>query len=205
MKGKFITFEGSEGSGKSTQAKLLCRYLKEQHKKVLHIREPGGVILSEMIRKMLLDVKNKTMTKECEMLLYMAARAQLVEEIIAPALRKGIIVVCDRFLDSTVAYQGYGCGMDIALIKSVGRFVTRGINPDLTFLLDVGAKKGLQRAGKFKDRIESRSLGYHNRVRQGYLAIARREPNRVKLIETKGTKSDTQEEIRRFVSRLLNP
>lgn len=204
MRGKFITFEGSEGSGKSTQAKLLCRYLKEKHKKVLHIREPGGVIISELIRKILLDVKNKKMTKECEMLLYMAARAQLVEEVIAPALKKGVIVVCDRFLDSTVAYQGYGCGMDIGLIRKVGQFVTRGFNPDLTFLLDVGAKKGLQRAGKFKDRIESRSLGYHNRVRQGYLAIARQESGRVKLIETRGKKTDTQNEIRRFVNRLLH-
>ena len=165
MKAKFITFEGFEGSGKSTQARLLCRYLKSKGKNVLHIREPGGVVISEKIRGILLDVKNKGMGKICETLLYMAARAQLVEEIIAPALKKGRTVICDRFLDSTLAYQGYGAGVDLAFIRQTGKAATKNIAPDLTLLFDIPVKKGLARTGKVKDRIELRSLQYHNRVR----------------------------------------
>ena len=203
MKGTFITFEGSEGSGKSTQARALCRYLKSRRKKVLHIREPGGVKISEAIRNILLNVKNAGMDDICEMLLYMAARAQLVKEVIAPALNKGVVVLCDRFLDSTVAYQGYGNGIGIKFIKSVGNAVVRGIRPDLTFIFDLGVKKGLSRAGKNKDRIESRSLDYHQRVRNGYLAIARREPRRIKVIKATGSRAEIQEIIRQYVERIL--
>ncbi|MDP8264113.1 MAG: dTMP kinase [Candidatus Aceula lacicola] len=203
VKGKFITFEGSEGCGKSTQAKLLCSYLKKKKKKVMHIREPGGIKISEKIRNILLDVRNKEMTKECEVLLYMAARAQLVEEIIAPALKKGIIVVCDRFLDSTLAYQGYGCGIDVKLIKRVGFFATTGIAPDVTFLLDMETSKGLSRIQQSKDRIEQRSLKYHNLVRQGYLALARKEPKRIKVIEGNDSKEKIQEVIQALVLKAL--
>src|SRR4030042_1167272 len=123
MKGVFITFEGSEGCGKSTQAKLLYEYLKKKGKRVIYLREPGGTGISEKIRDVLLEPRNH-ISGECEMLLYMAARAQLVEEIIRPALDKDKIVICDRFLDSTVAYQGYGLGMDIGFIKKIGRLTT---------------------------------------------------------------------------------
>ena len=122
MKGRLITFEGSEGSGKSTQAKMVYQYLQERNKAVLYIREPGGVSISESIRKILLDIKNKHMTNECETLLYMAARSQLVEELITPALKKGVVILCDRFLDSTVVYQGYGNGIDIDFIKRIGKY-----------------------------------------------------------------------------------
>ena len=203
MKGKFITFEGSEGSGKSTQSGLLFRYLKSKRKKVLHIREPGGVKISEKIRGILLDAKNIGMDDICETLLYMAARAQLVKEVIAPALKKGMIVICDRFLDSTVAYQGYGNGVDVGFIKYLGKFATRGIAPDLTFVFDLGVKKGLSRTGKVKDRIEQRSLEYHNRVRSGYLTLARRESKRVKIISADGSKTEIQNIIRSHVSHLL--
>src|SRR3989338_2255774 len=144
-KGKFITFEGSEGSGKSTQAMLVYQHLKRQRKPVLFIREPGGVKISEAIRNILLNVENKSMTDEAEMLLYMAARAQLVGEVILPALKKGKIVLCDRFLDSTIVYQGYGNGVNLDAIKSVGKFATRGIAPDLTLLFDIDTRKGLSR------------------------------------------------------------
>ncbi len=203
LKGKFITFEGSEGCGKSTQAKLLCQFLRKQKKNVLHIREPGGIKISENIRKILLDVRNKEMTKECEVLLYMAARAQLVDEIISPALKKGTIVVCDRFLDSTIAYQGYGCGIDVSFINKLGKFATRDILPDATFLLDMEIRKGLSRIRSTKDRIEERSLKYHNRVRQGYLAIARKESKRVKVIKANRSMSEIQTCVEEVIRKLL--
>lgn len=203
VKGKLITFEGSEGSGKSTQIKLMYAYLKRNKGKVLLLREPGGVALSEKIRQILLDVKNKGMARECEMLLYMAARAQLVQEIIEPALKRGTIILCDRFLDSTIVYQGYGCGMDIGLIKSVGSLATRGIKPDLTFFFDIETEKGLKRILRKKDRIESRPLLFHNRVRSGYRELARMEPERIKLIQGTLTKEEIHAKVKNFVNQLL--
>ena len=203
MRGQFITFEGSEGSGKSTQAALVYDYLRRRGLPVLNIREPGGVKISEAIRKILLNVENKAMTGECETLLYMAARAQLVSEIIAPALKKGVIVLCDRFLDSTVAYQGYGNGGDIKFIKTLGRFVTRGVVPDLTLLFDIDTKQGLSRTNRVKDRIELRSIEYHNRVRQGYLALARRESKRIKVIKVDDGKEKIFERVKMLIDKLL--
>lgn len=203
MKGKFITFEGSEGCGKSTQSKLLYLYLKNKGYRVVYLREPGATRISEKIRKILLDAKNRTMAPECEMLLYMAARAQIVDEIIKPSLSQGKIIICDRFLDSTVAYQGYGLGMDISLIKNIGYFVTQGINPDLTILLDVPLKKGLQHRAKTGDRIEQRSLAYHQRVRKGYFKLAELSPKRIKIVKLDKDKSVTQARIRKLVGRFL--
>ncbi len=202
-KGKFITFEGAEGSGKSTQGALLYDYLKTRKKNVLLIREPGSVKISEAIRRILLDVKNTKMTKACETLLYMAARSQLFEEVIAVALKKGAIVLCDRFLDSTIVYQGYGCGIDVNFIKQLGRFATGGIQPDLTFLFDIETKKGLSRKGKIKDRIELRPLVYHNRVRQGYLDLAQQEPERITVIKAECSREEIFAIVRRSVDRLL--
>lgn len=203
MKGKLITFEGSEGSGKSTQIKLIFDYLKKQKRKVLLLREPGGVEISEKIRRILLDVKNDRMAKECEMLLYMAARAQLVKEILAPALRDGTIVLCDRFLDSTICYQGYGCGMDIDLIQRIGQFATQGIKPHLTFVFDIATEEGLNRISREKDRIENRPVSYHARVRLGYRELAKMEPRRVKLIQGNLGKEEIHEEVKSFVNPLL--
>jgi len=204
MRGKFITFEGSEGSGKSTQVKLLCAFLKKKGLSVLFLREPGGVQISEKIRQILLDAKNKRMTKICETLLYMAARSQLVQEVIRPALQRGQIVVCDRFLDSTLAYQGYGNGVDISFIKKLGDEVVDGMHPDLTIVMDMDVKKGLLRTGRQKDRIEQRSLNYHKRVHQGYLSIARAEPHRVKFVNAEGSKLQIQKEIQDIVCRRFN-
>ncbi len=204
MKGKFITFEGSEGSGKSTQIKLAQQYLESCGKDVLFLREPGGVRISEDIRSILLDTKTKDMSDECETLLYMAARAQLVKEIIAPALNSGKIIVCDRFLDSTVAYQGYGNGVDIEKINSIGEFVTRGFAPDLTFLFDLDVEEGFARIDRPKDRIEQRSLEYHNRVRKGYLKIAQNEHNRVKLVDARKSKKEIQSIVREYLDQLLS-
>lgn len=201
MKGKFITFEGSEGCGKSTQSKMLADYLRKKGRRVAYLREPGGVKISEKIRNILLDAGNSGMSPECEMLLYMAARAQLVSDIIKPALLKGKIVVCDRFLDSTLAYQGYGLGMDINLIKQVGRVATQGINPDLTIFLDLPVKKGLKHRESKEDRIEQRSLQYHSRVRNGYLKLARIEPSRIKVVKVRENKYCTQDKIREIINK----
>jgi len=201
MKGKFITFEGSEGCGKSTQSKMLFGYLKAKGLKVTYLREPGGVKVSEIIRKILLDCKNK-ISPLAETLLYMAARAQVVEEIIKPELCAGKTVVCDRFMDSTIAYQGYGLGIDIKLIKSIGNFATQGIAPDLTIFLDLPVKSGLKHRDNCKDRIEQRSVSYHEKVRKGYLALAKGQPRRIKIVKVQEDKFKTQEKVREIVNAI---
>ncbi|MFH1578492.1 MAG: dTMP kinase, partial [Candidatus Omnitrophota bacterium] len=195
--------EGSEGSGKSTQARLLAQYLKSKGYKVIFLREPGGTRLSENIRKILLDKANKEICSLSEMLLYMAARAQLIQEVIKPAKDKGCFVICDRFLDSTIAYQGYGLGMDLRLIEYLGNFLTSKIKPDLTIFLDLGVKKGLGACGKILDRIELRPLAYHQRVRRGYLKLAAKHPNRIKVIRPDQDKKITQLKIRKIIEREL--
>jgi len=202
MKGKFITFEGSEGCGKSTQSKLLFGYLKRKGCSVVYLREPGGTRISERIRQILLDPENH-MTAECEMLLYMAARSQIVEGLIKPALKKGKIVICDRFLDSTLAYQGYGLGMDIDFIKRLGSFVCAGIKPDLTILMDLPVKEGLKYRHLKEDRIEKRSLSYHFKVRNGYLKLAGFEPKRIKIVKVDKDKFKTQARIRELIEKYV--
>ena len=201
MKGKFITFEGSEGCGKSTQSRMLFDYLKSQGKKAIYLREPGATKVSEKIRDILLDARNDAMLAECEMLLYMAARSQIVGEIIKPHLEKGFIVICDRFLDSTVAYQGYGLGMDIGFIKCVGKFATLNIKPNLTIFLDLPVSSGLVHRDGNKDRIEKRSLAYHLRVRRGYLSLAHQEPRRIKIVKVEKNKELTQAKVRELVNK----
>lgn len=199
VQGKFITFEGSEGCGKSTQSKLLYNYLKRKGYPVVYLREPGTTKIGEKIRRILLDPQNQQMSAVCEMLLYMAARAQIVDQIIKPALKNGKMVICDRFLDSTIAYQGYGLGLDIKSIRYIGSLVTSGIKPDLTIFLDLPARGGLTQCGRVLDRIEKRSLKYFLRVRRGYLQLARLEPQRIKIIKLDDDKDKTQEKIRKLV------
>lgn len=201
--GLLITFEGLEGSGKSTQIEHSCEYLKDQKHDILFLREPGGVPLSEKIRDILLDVNNTDMTHECEMLLYMAARAQLVREKIMPALEKGETVICDRFLDSTLAYQGYGHDMNVEFIKDLGEFVTEDITPDLTIIFDIEPSEGLGRIQGDKDRIEQRDLDYHARVREGYHDIARQNPQRVKVIESDRSIEEVFERVRQYIDDVL--
>ena len=203
MKGKFITFEGSEGCGKSTQSRMLYAYIKAKGKRVIYLREPGATKISEKIRDILLDARNQVIVPEAEMLLYMAARAQIVGEIIKPSLKKGTIVICDRFLDSTLAYQGYGLGMDIDLIKRIGRFTTAGITPDLTLFLDLAVRHGLKHRQASLDRIEMRSVSYHLRVRKGYLKLAKQEPKRIKIVKVEQDKFATQDKIRRLVEKYV--
>lgn len=202
-KGFFITFEGSEGSGKSTQSKFLCDYLRSLGAESVYLREPGGTKISEKIRAILLNPENGSMVPVTEMLLYMAARAQTVSEIIKPGLSQRRIIICDRFLDSTVVYQGYGLGMDVKVIKDIGNLVTQGMKPDLTIFLDLPVKKGLRYRQDKRDRIEKRPLSYHMRVRKGYLALAKSEPERFKVIKVDDNISVTQERIRESVCPLL--
>jgi len=189
-RGKLITFEGIEGSGKSTHAKLLAEKMRAAGAKCILIREPGGTRLGEAIRLLLSkkDGKEK-MCAQAELLLFMASRAQLVEAVILPALKRGEHVICDRFLDSTAAYQGYARGCDLELLNKINSFAVRNILPDLTVLLDLEIKSGFRRLavrnrrqGTSKDRIESESLAFHERVRRGYLALARKAPKRFCVI-----------------------
>ena len=204
MSGKFITFEGAEGSGKSTQAALVLEYLKSKKLPTLLLREPGGVKISENIRKLLLDVNNAGMGDECETLLYMAARAQMVKEVLGPQLKSSKIVLCDRFLDSTIAYQGYGNGIDIKIIEQLGLFATQGLVPDLTILFDIQPEKGLGRAGQKRDRIESRSLEYHKRVRNGYLDLSKRNPTRIKVIKVDAGVEEIFKRVKVYIDALLS-
>lgn len=169
---------------------------------MFYLREPGATRISEKIRKILLDPKNH-ISDVTEMLLYMAARAQVVKEVIKPALKEGKIVICDRFLDSTLAYQGFGLGMDINFIKCVGNFVTSGTNPGLTLLLDLPLKKGLKHRQFSKDRIEQRSLSYHSRVMKGYYKLAHSEPRRIKIVKVEKDKDKTQAKIRELVDKYV--
>lgn len=196
--GMLISFEGSEGSGKSTHVRLLSAYLRRKGLKVLQLREPGGTAISEQIRRVLLAPRNKKMNVVCEMLLYQAARVQLVQEKILPALRQNKVVVLDRFLDATICYQGYGAGIDLRLIKQLGRIVTSGIQPDLTILLDIAAEEGLRKSGR-RDRIERKSLNYHRRVRNGYLKLARQNARRIKIVPLVKDIARTQSMIRQIV------
>jgi dTMP kinase len=202
MSGLFITFEGSEGSGKSTQSYLVYRYLKRRGCSCVYLREPGGTKIGEKIRSLLLDIKNISMSPLAEMLLYMACRSQLVEEVIRPLLKKGRVIICDRFLDSTFAYQGYGLGVDLKMIDRIGRFITEGIKPDLTIFMDMPLLRGLKGSG-IKDRIEKRSLIYHRRVRRGYLELARSDPSRIKIVKVEKDKDATQKKIRAIIEQFL--
>lgn len=200
FKGKLITLEGPEGSGKSTQVTLLYKYFKKKGGKVISFREPGSTRAGERIRRILLDDKNLKICSLSEMLLYQASRAQFVTEKLIPALRKGCLVLLDRFTDATLAYQGYGEGLDLKLIEKINKAVTLGIEPDFTILLDIEVKKGLGRilrVGK-KDRMEQKSLAYHNRVRKGYLELARRK-GRIKVIDAGGSVTEVQTKIREII------
>jgi len=187
---RFITFEGVEGCGKSTQIKLLAGRLEGMGERVLLTREPGGCPIADQMRSILLDAANSAMVPAAELLLYAAARAQHMEEVIRPALADGAIVLCDRFTDATTAYQGYGRGLDLNLISDLNRLATGGIRPDLTVLLDCPVETGLKRAmaringsaGDREERFELESLSFHKRVRDGYLTLAAAEPERFLVI-----------------------
>lgn len=183
--GLFITFEGTEGSGKTTHIHRLTEDLTKAGHRVKKTREPGGTGIGDQIRTILLDVNNSQLFPTSELMLYAASRAQHVGQKIIPALKTGTIVVSDRFADASVAYQGYGRELDLTLIQQLNAMATNGLQPDLTFLLDLPIEIGLQRATASRhnlDRIERETLEFHHRVRTGYLAVAKAEPDRVQVV-----------------------
>jgi dTMP kinase len=197
----FLTFEGPDGSGKTTQVAPLAEFLTQLGYQVLITREPGGTAIGDQIRQVLSDLKNTGMHPSSETLLFLAARAQLVEEVIKPHLEDGYIVLCDRYADSTMAYQGYGHQNDLTQISSLINFATGGLKPDLTLLLDVGADAGLKRKaeGTEWNRLDAYSLEFHQRVRQGYAALAQAEPERWVVIDADQPAERVQESIRQVV------
>jgi len=193
----FITFEGPDGSGKTTQARMLAEYLESRGFAVLHTREPGGTAISEQIREVILTTRNQSIGDETEALLYSAARAQIVAELIRPALAAGKIVVCDRYADSTMAYQGYGLGLDLQALQDITQFATGGLTPDLTFYVDVPVEIGLARRHRGEtNRLDLKDPTYHSRVREGFLKMAQAEPRRWIVIDGTRSVDEVQEEIR---------
>jgi dTMP kinase len=212
MQGMFVTFEGIEGSGKSTQIALIADYLSTHGRSATLTREPGGTPIGDQIRKILLDPANTALDPKAELMLYAAGRAQHLAEVIMPELKAGRIVLCDRFSDATLAYQGYGRGLDLELIRDLDRLVTAGLRPDLTVLLDIDAAAGLSRARgrnsrgglEAEARFENEHLSFHERVRQGYLDLARQEPGRYRMVDASLPPEMVQTEIRRIVDELLS-
>ncbi len=204
-RGKFITFEGPEGGGKTTQAKRLVERLQAAGQPVVYTREPGGTPTGEAIREILQHNKaGEAPCAETEVLLFAASRAQLVRHVIIPALERGDWVVCDRFADSTTAYQGYGRGFSVEQMIAINEFAIDGAQPDLTILLDLPVSDGfarLQQRGGKKDRIESEALDFHERVRAGYLELAQRWPERFRIVDPRGELGAVAEEIWKLVRR----
>lgn len=198
MQGLFITFEGPDGCGKTTQMKLLAEYFEKKGKEVVLTREPGGKGLGEKVREILLNYDGEV-SDRCESFLFLADRAQNIDIIVNPAVKEGKIVLCDRHIDSTVAYQGYGRGLNIDRINMLNNLATNGKKPDLTLVFDVDVETSMKRVGKEKDRMESAGIDFHNRVRKGYLELAKQEPKRIKVLDA--TKSI--EEIHKDVINIL--
>lgn len=207
----FITFEGVEGSGKTSQIQRLKKYLTQKGIPCKVTREPGGCPIGEKVRRILLNPDHREMVPTAELFLYEAARAQHVEEVLKPLLKKKGFVLCDRFCDATVAYQGYGRRIDLKWIERLNRLSSQGIKPDVTFLLDCPSDLGLNRAlqrnrtmrQEREERFEREKIQFHWRVRKGYLAIARREPHRVKVIDTREGEEKVFEKIRKIVDNLI--
>ncbi len=184
MTGLFITFEGIDGCGKTTQIKLLKEYLESKGHSVLLTREPGAKGLGEKFREILLGYDGEV-SSNCESFLFLADRAQHIDTIIKPAIDKGVIVLCDRHTDSTVAYQGYGRGIDLEQINYLNKIATNNVIPNATFILDIDVETSLTRIGKARDRMESAGIEFFSRVREGYINISKNEPNRVTLLDGK--------------------
>jgi dTMP kinase len=211
LRGKFIVFDGNEGCGKSTQARLLRDRLVEGPAAVLPaddvllVRDPGTTSIGEQVRAILLDPAHDEMSMRCEMLLYMAARAQMMAQTILPALSAGKLVVCDRFVSSTLAYQLGGDGLTADDIRAVARIAIQGRWPDLTILLEMPAERSMARVSRAKDRIEQRPAEYHERVRQNYLAQAAAEPQRYRVIAADREREAVHEEVWKVVFGSLSP
>lgn len=199
-KGLFITFEGADGCGKTTQMNLLKDYLIQNGYEVVLTREPGAKGLGEQLREILLNYDGEVADR-CESFLFLADRAQNIETIVIPAIKQGKIVLCDRHIDSTVAYQGYGRGLDLDEINYLNNIATGGIKPDLTYVFDVDVETSAKRVGDEKDRMESAGKEFFNRVRNGYLELAKKEPQRIKVIDsTRSIEEVFQNVLKEFIN-----
>ncbi len=205
QKGYFISFEGIEGSGKTTISRLIADMLMMDGYEVLSTYEPGGTLIGNRIRDILLTTEHKSMSHYAELLLYNAARAQHLHEKILPALKTGKIIISDRFVDSTVAYQGYGRGIDLSLILSIDKIVTGGLKPHLTILLDLDVELGLMRNKGINkiDRLELEEIEFHRRVREGYHLIAEQEPERFKVVNASATIDQVLQAVSEIIRKNL--
>jgi dTMP kinase len=207
--GFFITLEGPEGSGKTSHMAPVARWLEDQGRKVLATREPGGTAISEQIRTVIHDLKNQEMHPHTETLLYQAARAQIVEQVIRPALAQGSIVLCDRYADSTLAYQGYGHQQDLDEVRALIRYATGGLQPDLTLLLDVDVETGLKRSSQRRskggewNRLDAYELDFHQRVREGYFELVKAEPVRWVIVDAGLAWQKVQASLRQAISERI--
>jgi dTMP kinase len=208
-KGLFITFEGPEGAGKSTQIKHLSLLLKKYGIPFIVTREPGGSKLSTHLRRWILNKLQYKLTNETELFLFLADRAQHVQEVVKPALAKGKVVLCDRYVDSTLAYQGGGRGFDMEMLNRMNQLATGGLKPDVTLLLDLPIELGLKRVsgrGKGKDRMEQEALAFHERVRQVFLNVARKDKKRVSILDASQTQEQVyQQMLEKLIHRLPAP
>lgn len=203
--GLFITFEGTDGSGKTTQIKLAEAYIKEKGREVVLSREPGGTRVSELIRDLVLDPENTEITPLTEMIMYASSRAQHVAQVIRPAIEQGKVVICDRFIDSSYAYQGCGRGVDLKAIADVNRVAINGTVPDITFFLDVDPETAIARRinATGADRIEREKLDFHRRVHEGYRNMAILYPDRIKTIDATGSINEISEQINGYLEEIL--
>lgn len=199
----FITFEGADGCGKTTQLNLLKEYLEKNGYNVLVTREPGGKGLGEKFREILLNYDG-VVSERCESFLFLADRAQNIDTIVKPAIESGKIVLCDRHIDSSVAYQGYGRGLDIEEIKQLNTLATGGLLPDLTLVFDIDIETSMKRVGKEKDRMESAGNEFFNRVRNGYLELAKQEPKRIKVVNSTASIEEIHEQVIKIMKDLQN-
>ena len=206
MKGYFITFEGPDGSGKTTVATEVCRLLKERGYDVIHTREPGGIAISEDIRNIILDPKNTMMDAKTEALLYAASRRQHLVEKVFPAVKAGKIVICERFLDSSLAYQGYGRNLGFDEVLAINLFAIDNTYPDMTIYLDVDEEVGLSRLKdrSFKDRLDQESLDFHHRVCKGYREVLKRFKNRITVIDASKPKEEVIDASMKEILKLIN-
>lgn len=201
----FITLEGPEGSGKTSHVPYLVEYFREKGRNIFPTREPGGTSISEQIREVIHDLKNVEMHPRTETLLYQAARAQIVEQVIQPRLKAGEIVMCDRYADSTIAYQGYGHQQDLAQVRTLVRYATGGLVPDLTILLDLDVEVGLKRKQKADEwnRLDAYTVEFHRRVRAGYLEMIKLEPERWRVVDAGREWKLVQDELRQVIEGKL--
>lgn len=201
--GRFIVLDGPEGAGKTTQVDRLVHRLREAGRQATAVRDPGSTPVSERIREVLLDPGLPEMNARTEVFLYMASRAEMVARIVRPALEVGLVVVSDRFVSATAAYQGYAGGIDPDLIRDLGRMATDDLEPDLTVILDVPVTDGFGRLSGERDRIESKPPDYHERVRQGFLTMARERPEAFAVVDASGPPDDVAEAVWEAVARVL--